>query len=278
MKIIADSGSTKTDWCLVNPAGEVKTVQTVGLNPYFLDEDEVLTILRKDLYPFLDNKKVEQVFYYGSGCALPHKQQVLQFALDFFFMHADVEVENDLLGAARALCGAEKGLVCILGTGSSSCLYDGKEIIERLPSFGYVLGDEGSGAFLGQRVLTAFLNNELPDHLQKLFEQKYPQSLAEILDKVYRQPFPNRYLASFTEFLGEHKADTFVKELVEAAFDDFLKKQVLRYNDHKEYPLNFVGSIGFIFSEELRKSAEKHGLTISKIEQTPLNGLLEFHK
>ena len=278
MKIIADSGSTKTDWCLISPTGEMKTVQTVGLNPYFLDEDEVLAILRKDLYPFLDNKKVDQVFYYGSGCALPHKKQVLQFALDFFFMHADVEVENDLLGAARALCGAEKGLVCILGTGSSSCLYDGKEITERLPSLGYVLGDEGSGAFLGKRVLIAFLNKELPEHLQKLFEQKYPASLAEVLDKVYRQPFPNRFLSSFAEFLGEHKSDEFVKNLVETAFDDFFKKQVLRYDDNKAYPLNFVGSVGFVFADELRKSAEKHGLSISKIEQTPLDGLIEFHK
>jgi len=278
MIIIADSGATKTDWCLIDSKNEVKTVQTIGLNPYFLDEDGVLSILKKDLYPFLDNKKVEQVFFYGAGCALPHKKQVLQYALDFFFVHADVEVENDLLGAARALCSEEKGLVCILGTGASSCLYDGKQVIERLPSLGYVLGDEGSGAYLGQQLLSVYLSNELPDHLQKLFTQKYPAELAEILDKVYRQPFPNRYLASFAEFLSENKSDTFVKELVSSAFDIFFKKQVLRYNDHDKYPLCFVGSISFIFADELRKSAEKHGLAISKIEQTPLDGLLKFHK
>ena len=278
MKIIADSGATKTDWCLINGAGEVKTVQTIGLNPYFLDEDDVLNVLRKDLYPFLDNKKVEQVFFYGSGCALPHKKQVLQFALDFFFMHADVEVENDLLGAARALCGEEKGLICILGTGASSCVYDGKQVAERLPSLGYILGDEGSGAYLGKQLISAYFSNELPDHLQKLFTQKYPAELAEILDKIYRKPFPNRFLASFAEFLSENKSDSFVKELVSSAFDIFLKKQVLRYEDHDKYPLCFVGSISFIFADELRKSAEKHGLTISKIEQTPLDGLLKFHK
>ena len=278
MRIIADSGSTKTDWCLVNATGEIKTVQTIGLNPYFLDEDGVLGILRKDLYPFLDNKKVEQVFFYGSGCALPHKKQVLQYALDFFFMHADVEVENDLFGAARALCGDEKGLVCILGTGASSCLYDGKQITERLTSLGYVLGDEGSGAYLGKQLLSAYFSDELPDHLQKLFVQRYPAELAEVLDKVYRQAFPNRYLASFAEFLSDNKSDTFVKELVSSAFDIFFRKQVLRYNDYDKYPLCFVGSISFIFADELRKSAEKHGLSISKIEQTPLNGLLKFHK
>ncbi len=278
MTIIADSGSTKTDWCLINAAGEVKTVQTTGLNPYFLDEDGVLNILKKDLYPFLDNKKVEQVFFYGSGCALPHKKQVLQYALDFFFMHADIDVENDLLGAARALCGAESGLVCILGTGASSCLFDGKQISERLPSLGFLLGDEGSGAFLGKRLLTASLNGELPDHLQKLFSQKYTYELSEILERVYRQPFPNRFLASFVEFLIEHKTDSFVKELVCSAFDDFFKKQVLRYTNYEKYPLHFVGSVSFSFSDELRKSAQNNGLTISKIEQTPLAGLLEFHK
>lgn len=278
MKIIADSGSTKTDWCLVNAAGEVKTVQTTGLNPYFLDEDGVLNILKKDLYPFLDNKKVEQVFFYGSGCALPHKKQVLQYALDFFFMHADVEVENDLLGAARALCGKENGLVCILGTGSSSCVYDGQQISERLPSLGFLLGDEGSGAQLGKQMLIAALNKELPDHLQKLFEQKYTCELSEILDKVYRQPFPNRFLASFVEFMSENKTDSFIKNLVGLAFDDFFKKQVLRYPNAQKYPLHFVGSVSFVFSDELRKSAQNHGLTISKIEQTPLNGLIEFHK
>jgi N-acetylglucosamine kinase-like BadF-type ATPase len=279
MVIIADSGATKTDWCLINEAGEVKTVQTIGLNPYFLDEDGVLNVLRKDLYPFLDNKKVKQVFFYGSGCALPYKKQVLQFALDFFFMHADVEVENDLLGAARALCGEESGLVCILGTGASSCLYDGKEIAERLPSLGYILGDEGSGAFLGKHLVAAYLNSELPDHLQKLFAQKYPSSsLPEVLDKVYRQPFPNRFLASFVEFLSENKSDSFVKNLVGLAFDDFFKKQVLRYPNYDKHSLCFVGSVSFGFAEELRKSAQKHELTISKIEHTPLTGLLEYHK
>ena len=278
MKIIADSGSTKTDWCLINGSGEIKTVQTIGLNPYFLDEDGVLNVLRKDLYPFLDNKKVEQVFFYGSGCALPHKKQVLQFALDFFFVHADVDVENDLLGAARSLCGAENGLVCILGTGASSCLYDGKQITERLPSLGYILGDEGSGAYLGKQLLSAYFSGEFPEHLQKLLAQKYPAELAEVLDKVYRQPFPNRFLASLVEFLNENKSDSFVKELVSSAFDIFFKKQVLRYENHAQYPLCFVGSVSFIFADELRKSAEKYGLTISKIEQTPLDGLLKYHK
>jgi len=169
-------------------------------------------------------------------------------------------------------------LICILGTGASSCVYDGKQVAERLPSLGYILGDEGSGAYLGKQLISAYFSDELPDHLQKLFTQKYPAELAEILDKIYRKPFPNRFLASFAEFLSENKSDSFVKELVSSAFDIFLKKQVLRYEDHDKYPLCFVGSISFIFADELRKSAEKHGLTISKIEQTPLDGLLKFHK
>ena len=278
MKLIADSGSTKTDWCLIGTTGEVKTVQTVGLNPYFLDEDDVLNILRKDLYPFLDNKKVEQVFFYGSGCALPHKKQVLQYALDFFFMHADVDVENDLLGAARALCGTESGLVCILGTGASSSFYDGTQISEQLPSLGYVLGDEGSGTFLGKQLMSAYFNGELPEHLQNLYEQKYPASLSEVLDKVYRQPFPNRFLASFVEFLSENKSDSFVKELVGKSFDDFFRKQVLRYDNYEKHPLCFSGSVSFIFADDLQESAKKHGLTVTKIEQSPLDGLLKFHK
>ncbi|MCL2417491.1 MAG: ATPase [Bacteroidales bacterium] len=278
MKIIADSGATKTDWCLINKAGEVKIVQTIGLNPYFLDEDDVLNVLQKDLYPFLDNKKVEEVFFYGSGCASLRKKQVLQSALDSFFMDAGVEVENDLLGAARALYGEEKGLACILGTGASSCLYDGEQIAERVSSLGYILGDEGGGASLGKQLLAAYFRNELPEHLQKIFAQKYPAELSRVLDIIYREPAPNRYLASFVEFLSENKSDFFVKELVSSAFDTFFKKQILRYDNYDKYPLCFVGSVGFIFADELRKSAEKHGLTISKIEQTPLDGLLKYHK
>ena len=278
MKIIADSGATKTDWCLINGLGEMKTVQTVGLNPYFLDEDGILNILQKDLHPFLDSTKVEHVFFYGSGCTAPRKKQVMQSALDTFFRQAGVEIESDLLGAARALYGKEKGLACILGTGASSCLYDGEQIAERSSSLGYVLGDEGSGAFLGKQLLAAYFRKELPEHLQKLFAQKYPAELSRVLDTIYREPFPNRFLASFVEFLGENKSDLYVKELVGSAFDIFFKKQILRYDNYDKYPLCFIGSVGFIFADELRKSAKENGLTISTIEQTPLDGLFKFHK
>jgi N-acetylglucosamine kinase-like BadF-type ATPase len=159
MIVIADSGSTKTDWCLLSATGGVKTAQTDGLNPYLIDENGILNILEKDLYPFLDNKKVEQVFFYGSGCMLPYKKQVLKNALDSFFTRADIEVYSDLLGAARAVCGTTSGLVCILGTGSSSCLYDGTQITEYLPSLGFLLGDEGSGAYLGKQFMAAYLSN-----------------------------------------------------------------------------------------------------------------------
>jgi N-acetylglucosamine kinase-like BadF-type ATPase len=279
MIVIADSGSSTTDWCFTNLTGEVKTVETAGLNPYFIDEAGITNILEKDLYPFLDNKRVTRVFFYGSGCSQLQKKQVLQNALDSFFRNADVEIYNDLLGAARALCGSESGLACVLGTGSSSCLYDGQQITERLPSLGYVLGDEGSGAVLGKHLVAAYLNNTLPARLQKLFAQNYPSFLlSDVLDKVYRQPFPNRFLASFVTFLSANKSDAFVKELVGSAFDGFFEKQVLRYENYDKYPLCFVGSVSFFFADELHKSAKKHKLTINKIEQSPLNGLLKFHK
>ncbi|MCL2414093.1 MAG: ATPase [Bacteroidales bacterium] len=278
MKIIADSGATKTDWCLINGLGEVKTVQTIGLNPYFLDEDGILNVLEKDLHPFLDSTKVEHVFFYGSGCTAPRKKQVMQSTLDTFFRQAGVEIESDLLGAARALYGKEKGLVCILGTGASSCLYDGEQIAERVNSLGYILGDEGGGSSLGKQLLAAYFRNELPEHLHNLFAQKYPAELSRVLDAIYREPAPNRFLASFVEFLDENKSDSFVKEFVSSAFDTFFRKQILRYDSYDIYPLCFIGSVGFIFADELHKSAEKHELTISKIEQTPLDGLLKFHK
>ncbi len=277
MIIIADSGSTKTDWCLIQVNGEIKTVQTVGLNPYFMEEEAILNILKKDLYPYLDNKKVVEVYFYGSGCASENKQQVLQSALDAFFMHAQVEVHSDLLGAAKALFGNQKGIVCIFGTGSSSCVYDGNAIIERMPSLGYVLGDEGSGAVIGKMLLSKYLNNELPQPLHDAFQQAYPMNMSEILDKIYHKPFPNKFLASFTYFVAAHKADSCMQLLLEEAFDNFFEKNIVKYNNYQEYSVGVAGSIGYIFADEIKKSAAKYAVNIEKIEQTPISGLLKYY-
>ncbi|MEG2337158.1 MAG: hypothetical protein RSC04_05405 [Bacteroidales bacterium] len=278
MLLLADSGSTKTDWCLISKSGDEKYFQTIGLNPYFVDESMVDEILSKELDPFFDKSKVEFVHFFGSGCANDSKKMVLQYSLEHFFSTAEVFVESDLIGAAQALCGKEKGLVCILGTGSSSCLYDGQNIIDRRPSLGYLLGDHGSAASLGLHLLSDFLHQDMPEHLQNAFAQECPYLTPDILDRVYKGPFPNRFLGGFAKFLFEHKEEMYAKNLVTKAFETFFEKQILRYPNFSAYPIHFVGSTAYWFSNLIHEVAQKNGLQIQQIVQRPMDGLKAYYK
>lgn len=277
MILIADSGSTKTEWSLIAKEDDIRSFQTIGFNPYFIDSAGIEEELEKNLLPFVNQMQINKVFFYGSGCGSLQKRDIIREPLESFFRVADVEVEHDLLAAARSLCRTESGIACILGTGSNSCLYDGKEILENVESVGYLFGDEGGGAYLGKQFITSYLRNELPQDLRQLYEAKYPYRLNHILDAVYKQPFPNRFLASFSVFLSENISHSFVNQLIFDSFDKFFHHQVSHYTDYKNHTLSCTGSIGFHYQEIFRQVAQKWEVTIKTIDKTPMKGLIKYH-
>lgn len=278
MILIADSGSTKTEWNLIVNNDDVRKFQTIGFNPYFIDSKGIEEELEKNLLPFVNELQVKKVFFYGAGCSSLQKKDIVREPLEKFFRIAEVEVEHDLLAAARSLCGHEKGIACILGTGSNSCLYDGNEIIENVESVGYMFGDEGGGVFIGKQLITAYLRNELPVELRIKFEEKYPVRFNHILDAVYKQAFPNRFLASFSPFMHENKEHPYIYQIIFDAFDKFITYQVSKYTNYSKFELNCTGSIGFHYMEILEKVAEKWNIKIGTINKTPMSGLVNYHK
>lgn len=278
MILIADSGSTKTEWNLIVNNDDVRKFQTIGFNPYFIDSKGIEEELEKNILPFVNELQVKKVFFYGAGCSSLQKKDIVREPLEKFFRIAEVEVEHDLLAAARSLCGHEKGIACILGTGSNSCLYDGNEIIENVESVGYMFGDEGGGVFIGKQLITAYLRNELPVELRIKFEEKYPVRFNHILDAVYKQAFPNRFLASFSPFMFENKEHPYIYQIIFDAFDKFITYQVSKFTDYSKFDLNCTGSIGFHYREILEKVAEKWDIKIGTINKTPMSGLVNYHK
>jgi N-acetylglucosamine kinase-like BadF-type ATPase len=277
MILIADSGSTKTDWSLITPDNEIRSFQTIGMNPYFINTEGVEKELEKNLLPYVNQQLITKVFFYGSGCSSLQKKDVIREPLEGFFRLADVEVEHDLLAAARALCGKSKGIACILGTGSNSCLYDGNDILENVPSVGYFFGDEGAGVYIGKILINAYLRDELPHDLRELFEIKYPYRFDFILDAIYKQSFPNRFLASFSIFLSENISHPYIYQLIFDAFDKFFYYQISRYSNFKNYTLSCTGSVGYHYKDVLAKVAEKWEVKVGEICKTPMQGLINYH-
>jgi glucosamine kinase len=277
MILIADGGSTKTDWRLIKEGREYKQVQTSGFNPYLVSSSEIEEILWKELQPFIDNQMVQTIFYYGAGCSTPVKNMSVENALEKVFPNASIYVNHDLLAASRALCGDEAGIAAILGTGSNSCYYDGKEIREGIFSLGYFFGDEGSGAYLGRKFLTAFLHNELPAELDTQFRAEYPMSPESILDAVYNRPAPSRFLASFSTFIRTNSTHPFLNELIAESFRAFYRYQVCCYALHREVPVHFVGSVAFHYRDILTETGKEFGITTGKFIQAPIDGLVEYH-
>lgn len=282
MLAIVDSGSTKTDWYFIgtgNRFGEDEIhLTTQGLNPYFVRSEEVERCLDKEIYPFIDNRQVTRVYFYGAGCADEYKKMTLYTPLEKFFPAADVQVESDLMGAAVALFGDGAGIAGILGTGASVCRYDGRRIVERQPSLGYILGDEGSGAHIGLRLLKAYLDGDLPADLASAFATFCPGSRAELLERVYRGDRPNRFLGSLAVFAGEHRRDPFIKHLLQTAFDAFFAKQLLKFETARTEPVKLLGSTAYHFRDELNETACRHGMEIAMIEASPLAGLIRYYK
>lgn len=276
MILIADSGSTKTEWNLIDDGRRVCSIRTPGTNPYFQTPAQIREVIADRLYPALTSYKVEAVFFYGAGCAFPEKNKGVEEALAAFFP-VQIEINSDLAGAARALCGRQPGIACILGTGSNSCLYDGTSITEHIPPLGFILGDEGSGAVLGRRLIGDCMKRQLPASLCEKFMRQYALTPEILLEKVYRQPFPNRFLASLTPFLLENIGEPAVYSLVYDSFRTFFTRNVMTYTRYDRYPVHFTGSIAYYYRDVLREAATALGLTIGKIEQAPMDGLVAYH-
>jgi glucosamine kinase len=278
MLLIADSGSTKTSWRLADENKKIYHFLTDGLNPFFKSQGEIVEEIKSDLIPhFPQDAKVSQIYFYGAGCSSTNKCEMIKEALAQCFPGAKTTINHDILGAARAACANSEGIVCILGTGSNTCMYNGEKIISVIGGLGYILGDEGSGSDLGKNLIEAYLNRELPDELRKEFENTYHLTKEEIDKRVYEKPEANRFLASFSRFIGEHKGHPYFVKLIETCFDNFLDKHVCRYPDYEKKQVHFIGSIAFNYTEFLRISAKKRNITIGKILPYPIEELTLFH-
>lgn len=275
-KLIADSGATKAEWSLVGK-GKVKTVFTQGISPYFLNADQIRDLLLKELKPVLKNVSVDEIFYYGTGCANPANAKLVKKALRQVFPEAVIDVNHDLLAAARALCGHGKGIACILGTGSNSCYYNGKRIVKNSPGLGYVLGDEGSGAYLGKKVIQYYLYGTFDDELRGRFDLTYTTNASEILENVYKKPLPNRYLAGFAGFLVENRGHYMIENIIEDGLNDFFFNHLCKYREIWTLPVNFVGSVAFGFQDVLKQLCSSYEFELGKVLKQPMSGLIEYH-
>lgn len=278
MILIADSGSTKTDWRLIDGSKKCQ-ISTQGLNPYFLSIEDIVTILSKELLTdaAIDSTLPLDIIFYGAGCGTEPKKEIVKAALALLFPKSTIEINSDLLGAARALCGTDPGIAAILGTGANTCYYDGQKIAENRASLGYLLGDEGSGAHIGKTFIQAYLNQEMPQYLSDRFYERFKLSTADILDAVYKKPMPNRFLASFSKFIYQNLKEQYIIDLVVSCFEQFFDKHICKYPQHKELQLSCVGSVGFYYSNILRAVATKKGVAIDKIVETPIAGLTLYH-
>lgn len=276
VKLIADCGATKCEWRLLG-VRKIKKIFTQGISPYFLNGQQIVDLLEDELLPKLKEANVDEVFYYGTGLGNAGNVKLVRAALKKLFPNADIEANTDLLGAARALCGNEKGVACILGTGSNSCYYNGKKIIKNSPGLGYVLGDEGSGAYLGKKVIQHYLYNTFDEDLRARFDAKFTTTPHEILEKAYKGPQPNRYLASYTVFLAENRGHYMIENIVEDGINDFFFNHLYKYRESWLYPISFAGSVAFGFRDVLKDICSSYELELGKVLKQPMDGLEEFH-
>lgn len=276
MILLADGGSTKVDWRLVEGTKEIKQISTKGANPFFRSREDISEEIKKVINPVLNGHTIDSVHFFGAGCASPEKNKIVRDAIADNIKTSHIEVNSDLVAAAKGLCGTKKGIACILGTGSNSCFYDGEEIVENVSPLGYVLGDEGSGAVLGRLFLGACLKNQLTKGLKEKFLKEFDLTPAAILDMVYRQPLANRFLASLSPFLVENIHDKTVYDLVCNAFKDFFVKNVMQY-DYKNNDVHFTGSVAYYYKDLVRKVGADLHIKVGIISQSPMEGLIKYY-
>ena len=277
MILLADSGSTKTDWGLVENGKLVKRLRTSGMNPFQMSEEAITEEIKTHLVPELPGTVLDEVHFYGAGCT-KEKQPIVERALRAnLTINGECEVASDMLGAARGICGHKPGIACILGTGSNSCSYDGKNLVKNVPPLGFILGDEGSGAVLGKLLVGDVLKNQMPEAITKRFFEKYKLTSAEIIDRVYRQPKPNTFLASFVPFLEENIDEPKIYNLVKESFRSFLRRNVMQYDGWQTLPIGFNGSIAKIYKKPLLEALEEEGMHLGRIIQAPMEAMVEYH-
>lgn len=278
MVIIADSGSTKTDWSICRGHEVVQAIQTQGINPYHMSEEVIANVLNQEFKQALhaDLEPDAEVIFYGAGCANESACNRVKSVIEQVLGLTHIQVYTDLLGAARALCGRQEGIACVLGTGSNSCLYDGKRIINNVPSLGYILGDEGSSAALGRRLLSDCFKNQLPEEVRAEFLSRYSLTQEIVLERVYRQPLVNRFLAGLTPFLSDYREVPEVHMLLVESFTEFLVRNVKQYR-RPWLPIHCIGSIAIAFPTELKEAAEGLGMELGTILRSPMKGLIDYH-
>ncbi|MFA8449294.1 MAG: ATPase [Bacteroidales bacterium] len=278
MILIADSGSTKTDWVLLKKGKPTELLQTDGYNPYYYGVEKIELIVGDQLIRQIeDANAVKAIYFYGSGCSSPENIEKVSSPLRRFFPLAHVKVFHDLLGAAHALLGKNEGIACILGTGSNTCLFDGSKIIEQVPSLGYLYGDEGSGTYLGCAFIRAYLAELMPKELVKQFEREYNLDQLKVLKESYNNPNPNKFMAKFPHFIKDHIDHPYMREMVKSNFSDFYNHQIARYESCHILPISFVGSIAYHFHDLLNETALEYNFVIGKIIQKPIHGLIDFY-
>lgn len=275
--LVADSGSTTTQWGLIHN-NKHRKFTTQGISPFFLNEDQIAEIFKNDVLPKLKNQKPVKIFFYGTGCSNEENVKKIKNAFQKLFKGAIIKIETDLLGAARALCGQQKGIACILGTGSNSGFYNGTKIMKNNPGLGYILGDEGSGSYLGKKVIQYFLYNTFDADLYDRFQQKYQIDKQNILDKVYRGELPNRFIAGFTDFLVENRGHYMVENIIEDGLNDFFTNHIYKYKESWSLPIHFVGSVAFGFRDVLKQIMESSELKLGNIQKSPIAGLITYHR
>ncbi len=277
MILIADSGSTKTDWVLTDGSKNFSRYSTIGFNPYFTGPDTMYDSLSSKFATQLNAEEVKMVFFYGAGCSNIENITIANRALGKFFTNAQISVNHDMLAAARALLGNQPGFAAIIGTGSNTCMYNGKEIDKNIDSLGYLLGDEGSGSYIGRKIVRDYLRGHLPRTLERKFTQYYSLKPADIFDALYHKPTPNRFLASFCKFADHNKEHSYIKNLLSQSFTDFFENLVSKYPDYEKYTFNCVGSVGFIFKDQLKKVASRYNMKVGKLISSPIEELVRYH-
>ena len=276
MILIADSGSTKTDWAVVDNGRQVVAMSTQGINPFHQDAENIATVIEEELLPKMGNIEPEGIFFYGSGCREDKVEMMCGILGKAFPQCARIEAQGDLLAAARAVCGEREGIACIMGTGANSCLYDGNRVVENSPPLGYILGDEGSGAVLGKLFVNALFKGQLPSELKDEWLEETGLSLNIIINKVYREPLANRFLASTSRFIHQHLSVEPLERMVVYNFREHFRRNVNQYG-RKDLTVGAIGSVAYYYREQLQKAATVEGYTLGKVMRSPMDGLVRYH-
>ncbi|WP_448699874.1 N-acetylglucosamine kinase [Mucilaginibacter sp. AW1-3] len=278
MIIIADGGSTKTNWCLITDEGKKVYFNTEGYNPYFSSKEYITQSLNESLPTDLEIDKVTEVNYYGAGCSVEDKKKIVQEAMEAVFVKAKVNIGHDLLAAARAVLGVNEGFAAILGTGTNTCIYDGKDIVHNIDSLAYILGDEGSGCYIGKKLLGDYVRGYMPQAVREVFWETYKLTPDEIIDNVYTKPLANRFCAGFSKFVYDNTVNIeYSRNLVKSSFDDFFRNLVTHYPDYQRYTFNCIGSVGYNFRNILEEVVLENGMVMGNIIRSPIDNLVKYH-